>query len=72
VEGCSVNGTWIHGLFDDDQFRRAWLNDQRRRKGLDDCRQPRKWSLEKAIDRWADHLEEALDMPSVLKTLNLG
>ena len=72
VEGCSVNGTWIHGLFDDDQFRRAWLNDQRRRKGLEDCRQPRKWSLEKAIDRWADHLEEALDMPAVLKTLNLG
>ncbi len=29
-----VWGTYIHGLFDQPQFRRAWLNGLRRRKGL--------------------------------------
>nr|MBA2484864.1 cobyric acid synthase [Nitrospira sp.] len=61
-----VWGTYIHGLFDQPHFRRAWLNKLRTRKRLpaldpqvsqfvNDHRRD-------ALDRWADHVAQHLDL----------
>lgn len=55
-----VWGTYIHGVFDQPGFRRAWLNQMRRRKEWDPLnsedseRVSRRFDEE--LDRWADHV----------------
>lgn len=64
-----VWGTYIHGLFDQPQFRRAWLNRLRRRKGLSPvelaCSQQVNDTQRHALDRWADHVEQHLDLTPI-------
>lgn len=64
-----VWGTYIHGLFDQPQFRRAWLNRVRCRKGLEPIELARSQQVNHtrrhALDRWADHLEQHLDLSSI-------
>lgn len=67
LDGSSKGGVWgtyIHGIFDNDGFRRGLLNALRERRGLkpldgavnyDQARQD-------ALDRWADVLRKNLDM----------
>ena len=59
-----VEGTYVHGLFDNDDFRRAWL--RRRglgaRPGLDDYGA----AVDAALDALADALETALDVDALL------
>ena len=61
-----VWGTYIHGVFDEPGFRRAWLNRARARKGLRqlDIEASRSVTtrLQGELDRWADHLSEHLDL----------
>ena len=59
-------GTSIHGLFDQAGFRRAWLNRVRSRKGLSPI-SPHESELVATqlcaeLDRWADHLEQYVNM----------
>ena len=71
----AVWGTYIHGVFDDPAFRRAWLNRVRVRKGL----APRPVAesmkvtqrLSSALDEWADHVARHVDMTSVCQALQL-
>ena len=60
-----VFGTYLHGLFDNDGFRSAFLNRIRMAKGLPtfspDCRS------EDPFDLLAEHLEKHLDMERLLK-----
>jgi len=60
-----VLGTYLHGLFDNDGFRSAFLNQIRMAKGLPtfsaDCRS------EDPFDLLADHLEKHLDMERLLQ-----
>ncbi len=66
-------GTYIHGVFDDPAFRRAWLNRVRVRKGL----APRPVAesmgvtqrLTSALDEWADHVARHVDMKTVFQAL---
>ena len=70
-----VWGTYIHGVFDDPAFRRAWLNRVRARKGL----APRYVAdsmdvtqrLASALDEWADHVARHVDMTAVCQALQL-
>ena len=70
-----VWGTYIHGVFDDPAFRRAWLNRVRARKGL----APRPVAdsmdvtqrLTSALDEWADHVARHVDMTAVCQALQL-
>ncbi|MDQ7830192.1 MAG: cobyric acid synthase [Desulfovibrionaceae bacterium] len=66
-----VWGSYLHGLFDADAFRRAWLDGLRRRKGLAPRVVPTPYDLEPALSRLADVVEERLDMQAVAAVLGL-
>jgi len=65
-ENGRVWGTSIHGLFDQAEFRRSWLNRVRGRKGLPPISLHESklvtTQLGAELDRWADHLEKYLSM----------
>ncbi len=68
-ESGLVWGTSIHGLFDQPEFRRGWLNRVRGRKGLA-LISPHESQLVEAhlrgeLDRWADHIEQHVDMNAI-------
>ena len=57
-------GTYIHGIFDDDSFRHSFLNSARAACGLAPVTNHfhAKAERQARIDRWADHLRQALDL----------
>jgi adenosylcobyric acid synthase len=69
-----VWGTYIHGVFDEPHFRRAWLNRARVRKGLPPLESHTSTSvtarLQGELDRWTDHLCRSIDIPRVLSLLS--
>jgi adenosylcobyric acid synthase len=72
-ENGLVWGTSIHGLFDQPEFRRSWLNRSRGRKGLpaiSPCESELVTTqLRAELDRWADHLQQHLNMDLVYAAL---
>ncbi|WP_447603609.1 cobyric acid synthase [Nitrospira sp. Nam80] len=66
-------GTYIHGVFDEPAFRRAWLNRVRQRKALP----PLDLSVSQAatgrqqgeLDRWADHVKQHMNLTPVWERL---
>jgi adenosylcobyric acid synthase len=64
-----IFGTYLHGLFHNDQFRAAYLNRIRRRKGLPD-REPAVQN--DPFDFLAAHLESSLDMKRLLEICGIG
>lgn len=66
-----VWGTYLHGVFDNDLFRRYWLNLIRQEKGLEILANQYEYftSKEKAYERLADIVEENLNMPLLDKIL---
>lgn len=66
-----VWGTYLHGVFDADGFRHAFLNNLRRDFKLAPQAHPGRYSLGPELDRLADVVENSLDMPAVLALLDL-
>jgi adenosylcobyric acid synthase len=68
-ENGRVWGTSIHGLFDQAGFRRGWLNRVRGRKGLSPISHRESelvtTQLRAELDRWADHLEQSVNMDAI-------
>jgi len=68
MNGC-IWGTSIHGLFDQAGFRRGWLNRVRGRKGLSPISHRESelvtTQLRAELDRWADHLEQYVNMTAI-------
>jgi adenosylcobyric acid synthase len=66
-------GTYLHGLFDNDLFRRDLINALRIRKGLSPLKACCCYSdvKEKAIDRLADVIRENTDMDFIREMLGL-
>jgi len=70
-----VWGTYIHGVFDTPGFRRQWLNRVRQRKGL----HPLDRSISEAVtarlrfslDRWADHLQQHMQVDRLFKDVGV-
>ena len=60
----TVWGTYLHGIFDNDEFRSRVLNPIRRGKGLRVPEEPVRFRAlrDRAIDAWADHLRANLDI----------
>jgi adenosylcobyric acid synthase len=56
-----VQGTYVHGLFTGDAFRKAWLAHLGISSSLAYTSQ-----IESALDALADHLEAHLDIDSIL------
>ncbi len=70
LPGGRVWGAYLHGLFDDDLFRRWFLDDLRRRRGLAPLGAPQTvYDLEPALDRLARCVRENLDMARIYKAL---
>ncbi|MBA4356528.1 MAG: threonine-phosphate decarboxylase [Desulfovibrio sp.] len=68
-----VWGTYLHGIFDEDGFRRAFLDDLRRAKGLEPLNEPQtRFGLEPALERLAAALRQHLDMKRVYQALGLA
>jgi len=71
-ESGNVYGTYLHGIFENDNFRRAFLGYLRKKKGL-----PEKENagfaaeMEKQYEKLADCLEENLDIDAILDLINL-
>ena len=64
--------TYLHGVFDDDAFRRAWLDHVRADIGLaPQGRQLAAYDLEKALDRLADIVREHSDMETIYQSMGL-
>ena len=68
-----VWGSYIHGVFDEPEFRRTWLNRLRRRKGLPpldvSISQAATAQRKQELDRWADHLEQHVDLGPIWAAL---
>ncbi|HTY22944.1 MAG TPA: cobyric acid synthase [Desulfomonilaceae bacterium] len=78
MDGCSspegrIWGTYLHGIFDADEFRRWFIDRLRDRRGL-----PMKnkvcsrYDLEPALDRLADAVRRSLDMDRIYKLMGIA
>lgn len=68
-----VWGTYIHGLFDNDQFRRSFINQLRVKKGLspiDNNSFSVKQDREKAYNQLADVVRDSLDMELLYRIMS--
>lgn len=72
VDG-GVWGTYLHGLFESDQFRRSWLNALRAGKGLAPLKETYSAHERKEMefDRVAESLRSALDMKHVYEIMGV-
>jgi cobyric acid synthase CobQ/L-threonine-O-3-phosphate decarboxylase len=65
-------GTYLHGIFDDDKFRRWFIDRLRERKGLDPLDKVcAVYDLEIAFDHLADVFRETVDMNRIYELLDL-
>ena len=63
--------TYLHGVFDEDPFRRKYLDDIRALKGWPPRRTLVHYGLEEALDRLAAHVRSRVDMPALYRKLGL-
>jgi len=66
----AVFGTYLHGIFDNDAFRRSVLGWLAQRRGIERDSSDVSWSREQAYDRLANHVRSALDMPLIYRLLD--
>ncbi len=67
-----ILGTYLHGVFDRDQFRRWFIDALRRRRGLAPLdRVVARYDLEPPLDRLAQVVREALDMAAIYRALGV-
>ncbi len=65
-------GSYLHGVFDSDLFRRWFIDRVRQRKGLEPYEGPLcSYNLEPAFDRLADVVRRGMDMDRVYQLLGL-
>lgn len=64
-------GTYLHGLFDADRFRRRLLNDIRKAKGWPVIESIQAYDIEANLDRLADHVRSRLDMTRIYRLMGL-
>ena len=64
--------TYLHGVFDDDAFRRAFLDHVRRDLGLDPLgRIAAAYDVNRALDRLADVVRERVDLDRIYQSMGL-
>jgi len=72
-ENAKVWGTYIHGIFDNDVFRRSWLNRLRTAKGLEPLpvSYRHRESREASFDRLAEHVRRNVNMEAIYDIVGL-
>lgn len=65
----NIWGTYLHGLFDNDNFRHFWLNQIRKRKKLLPLTQRPSFDLNAKLDKLAQLVEENINLDYILKYL---
>ena len=75
LENGRVWGTYIHGVFDNDEFRRDFLGRLKQRSGKSDVRLSdsfsyRRWK-EDQYDRLADHVRRYADVGRIYRLMGL-
>jgi cobyric acid synthase CobQ/L-threonine-O-3-phosphate decarboxylase len=71
-DGKNIWGSYLHGLFDSDLFRRWFIDTMRKQKGYTSYDGPMyTYDLEPAFDRLADTVRQGMDMDRVYKLLGL-
>lgn len=63
-------GTYIHGVFDEDSFRRGFLNHIRKKKNLPTSNMDSTFNLDKEFDKLAQLLRENIDISMLYKIIN--
>ncbi|MCY9540827.1 cobyric acid synthase [Paenibacillus alvei] len=78
TDGCvtasgQVLGTYLHGVFHNDEFRRGWLNRLRQVKGMEHLPTALNYNVkrEEAFDRLADLVRSSLNMDALYQILQL-
>ncbi len=66
-----VWGSYLHGLFDDDAFRRWWLDRLRERKGLAALTTTTPYDIEPALNRLADIVRAHIDLDVIYQKLGI-
>jgi adenosylcobyric acid synthase len=67
-----VFGTYLHGIFDNEHFREVYLNGIRREKGMPQRRKSHAEPADDPFDRFAEHLQQHLDIEQLLDICGLG
>jgi len=70
-EAPGMLATYLHGIFDDDAFRRHFLNSIRLRKGWSALPQNCEYGFEKALNRLADHVRGRIDLKKLYRKMGL-
>lgn len=65
-------GTYIHGVFDEDDFRKNFLNRIRLQKGIPVSNEHFAFNLDKEFDKLAQLIRENIDMGALYKIINHG
>jgi cobyric acid synthase len=69
----AVWGTYLHGIFDDDEFRRWFIDRLRVRRGLAPVGRPvAVYDLEQAFDRLAGAVRASIDLQGVFRLVGLA
>ncbi len=64
--------TYVHGIFDSDEFRRFWLDRARKRKGLQPLRQVQAcYDIDASLDRLAWIIRQNIDMRAIYRILGI-
>ena len=71
AEGGRVWGTYIHGVFDEDNFRRNFINKLRLKKGWPRLAQTTNFNPDKEFDKLACLVRENMDMDLLYEIANL-
>ena len=70
-EAERIFATYLHGVFDNDTFRRHFLNTIRRRKGWEPLSVQTEYGFEKALNRLADHVRSRIDLKKLYRKMGL-
>ena len=70
-EAPGILATYLHGIFDEDSFRRQFLNSIRLRKGWAALGQSCEYGFEKALNRLADHVRSRIDLEKLYRKMGL-
>ena len=71
-ETGQVWGTYLHGVFDDDPFRRWFIDRIREKKGLPPLKKIQAiYDIEAMIQRLAEVVRKELDMPAIYRMVGL-